>query len=108
MASAFKTVKKPMEKLLLAALIMRTCQISYAMDIIDIPTLDGLRPPNVNTVVLLELVKSLNFTTLGRQKALTKLQDILNQRASNTNSCQQSTPQQSTGQKKATHIIGKL
>jgi len=81
------------------------------MDIIhtiDIPALDGLRPPDVNAVVLLELVKSLKPTTLGRQKALDRLQAILTQTVATAHNCEQSAHQLTTQQEKVTQPSSKL
>lgn len=104
-----------MKKLLTFALIMQICTLSYAIDdrdgkleIIDLPGLDGLIPPDVNTAVLIELVKSLHFATLGKQRALATLQDILKQTADTANCCEQSTHQLTSQQKVIISTTSKL
>lgn len=65
-----------MKKLLFFSLILQTCPLSYAMDIIELPAGD-LRSPDVHTVVLIELIKSLSATNRAQKQALARIQNIL-------------------------------
>lgn len=93
-----------MKKLLLAALILKACTLSHAMDIIEIPAVDH-RSLDVHTVVLAELVKSLSATNRTHRQALARIQKILD---TTYTSIEQSQPQLVASHKQVTKFASKL
>jgi len=93
-----------MKKLLLAALIMQICRLSYAMDIIEIQSLDGHRAPNRHVFVVFgSVVQALNTYDQDLREAREELQHIARKTERTYNTLESSQPQRPVGRIKRMH-----